>query len=214
MTQPRFKEQSTPWALLSARVFKVDPAGVWVRLHAGVEVVQPAASCLLQASPGDQVLLAGSPQCYWLLAILQQADQQAAQLQIKGALTIQTSGPLTLHSGEDLRLCSAGTQQVIAQSWQLDSQNVEVHCQRANLITRAMQLTTGTFSHWAEQIEQVATRVLQRFGQRLCTVKEHDEQRSGSHRHLVQGSSLLQAETVIQKARGHVSIDGQQIHLG
>lgn len=214
MTQPRFKEQPTPWALLSARVFKVDPAGVWVRLQAGVEVVQPAASCLLQAAPGDQVLLAGSPEHYWLLAILQRADQQAAQLQIKGALTIQTSGPLTLNSGEDLLLCSAGTQQVIAEAWQLDSQRVEVHCQRASLIIRAVQLTTGTLSHWAEQIEQVATRVLQRFGQRFCTVKEHDEQRSGSHRHLVQGSTVQQAETIIQKARGQISIDGQQIHLG
>jgi hypothetical protein len=214
MTQPRLKEQSMPWVLVSARVFKVDPAGVWVRLNTGVEVVQPAESCLLQATPGDQVLLAGSPESYWLLAILQRADQQAAHLQVHGALTIQTSGPLTLNSGEDLLLCSAGNQQITTQNWQLDSHSVKVHCQQASLITRAVQLTTGTLSHWAEQIEQVATRVLQRFGQRLCTVKEHDEQRSGSHRHLVQGSSLLQAETITKKARGHVSIDGQQIHLG
>lgn len=198
-----------------ARVFKVEAANVWVRLSTGTVVVaQTAASCLLQAASGDQVLLASLGEDYWLLAILQRLSNQPAQLQVSGDLAIHSGGQLTLNSEQDLLIRSAGRQQIVAETWQLDSQQLAIHCQKVNLIARVFQLTTGTFRQWAEQLEQVANQVLQKFGQRLCMVKQHDEQRSDTHRHLVQGTAQLQAETIVQKAKGSVNIDGQQIHLG
>ncbi|WP_373421477.1 DUF3540 domain-containing protein, partial [Cronobacter sakazakii] len=62
-----------------------------------------AASCVIAPQAGDTALITSVDNQLWLLAVLERANPQSAELSVPGDLHIRSAGELSL-SGEALRV--------------------------------------------------------------------------------------------------------------
>ncbi|WP_108650375.1 DUF3540 domain-containing protein [Dongshaea marina] len=179
-----------------------------------VWLARAAASCLLAPELGDQVLLARAEQCCWILAILQRETSSQYLMQVEGSLSIKARDTLELQGERTLGLHSAGETRMVSEQLSLDTNSAEMRCQSVGLIARMARVSLGTFSQVAERLEQTIESVIARIGQNFRIVREHDEQRSGSHRHMVEDTLTIEAKNCTQVAEQHMTIDAEKIHLG
>lgn len=79
---------------------------------------------------------------------------------------------------------------------------------------QAVDITTPRATLRAERLETVAGEILTRAQRSYAWVEGVVSLAAGRLRSLVKGSAVLQAEQIVEKARGQVFIDGEQINLG
>ena len=158
-----------------------------------------AASCLLQPSVGDTVLVAGPrrDQAY-LIAVITQADPAQARLAVDGVLTLQAGTRLELAAPElDLQARKARLE-----VGEMDYRGSEVRI--TTLIARFVGRTCETV------LDRLS--VLTRSSFRLT--EEVEQVRAGQIDYQAEETLRLHAKNTLVSSKGLVKVDAEQIHMG
>ncbi|KAF1070024.1 DUF3540 domain-containing protein [Variovorax sp.] len=158
-----------------------------------------AASCLLQPSVGDTVLVAGPrrDQAY-LIAVITQADPAQARLAVDGVLTLQAGTRLELAAPE-LDLQARKAQLEVGE---MDYRGGEVRI--TTLVARFVGRTCETV------LDRLS--VLTRSSFRLT--EEVEQVRAGQIDYQAEETLRLHAKNTLVSSKGLVKVDGEQIHMG
>ncbi|WP_398493696.1 DUF3540 domain-containing protein [Variovorax sp.] len=158
-----------------------------------------AASCLLQPSVGDTVLVAGPrrDQAY-LIAVITQADPAQARLAVDGVLTLQAGTRLELTAPElDLQARKARLE-----IGEMDYRGGEVRI--TTLVARFVGRTCETV------LDRLS--VLTRSSFRLT--EEVEQVRAGQIDYQAEETLRLHAKNTLVSSKGLVKVDAEQIHMG
>lgn len=200
----------------AGQVTAVDGGLVSVRLPIGLIQGHIAASCLVQVSPGDRVLVSGeSAEDAFVIAVLQRHADTPLPLRVEGdchlevsegRLHIGASRGVQIDGGTDLKL-SAAELLVHAAKTRLVSGQISV-------IGRALQATLEQVACVGSRVELVCQNLLQRLAHSVREVEGMDHVRSGQIDYQAKENLSLRGKNTLMTARELVKVDGDQIHLG
>lgn len=157
-----------------------------------------AVSCVIAPEPGDNVLIAGTGNQVWLLAVLERAGTGAAELNVVGDLHIHSNGELSLSSTTFSVQAAQGDCHVTEMTYSGEKLSAwlslsRVVGKRAETVWETLtQISHYVFRH-TRQTEQV------RAGQ-LDMQAEH--------------SARLHAKNTFITSKAIAKIDSEQIHVG
>jgi hypothetical protein len=158
-----------------------------------------AASCLLQPSVGDTVLVAGPrrDQAY-LIAVITQADPAQARLAVDGVLTLQ-----------------AGTRlELAAPALDLQARKAQLEVGEMDYRGGEVRITTLIARFVGRTCETVLDRlsVLTRSSFRLT--EQVEQVRAGQIDYQAEETLRLHAKNTLVSSKGLVKVDAEQIHMG
>ncbi|UBM41325.1 DUF3540 domain-containing protein [Hafnia paralvei] len=157
-----------------------------------------AASCVISPQIGDAVLIASVENQVWLLAVLEQANPQQAELNVSGNLHIRSSGELSL-SSEALRVCA----------------------ERGDCHINEMKYSGETLSAWVslsrvvgKRAESVWHTVTQISHHLLRTTRQTEQVRAGQLDMKAEDYARLHARNTVITSKAITKVDSEQIHMG
>lgn len=175
-----------------------------------------AASCLLAPEPGDTVLITHAEHAApaYILAVLERARPQAAELNLPGGNTLSSNSQgLTLHS-QTLNLNTAG-------KLQMNSSEVDINAASGSMRVKHWQGWFDTAETHAVNVKFTAKtlssqvgRLIQRLVESFRRTEGLDETRAGRVHVSAQDHHHVNAGHITHTARGFVKIDGSKIDLG
>ena len=157
-----------------------------------------AASCVIAPQAGDTALIASVDNQLWLLAVLERANPQSAELSVPGDLHIRSAGELTL-SGEALR----------------------VSAQQGDCHISEMKYSGDKLSAWvslsrivgkrAESVWQTVTQISHNL---LRTTRQTEQVRAGQLDMKAEDYARLHAHNTVITSKAITKVDSEQIHMG
>lgn len=157
-----------------------------------------AASCVIAPQAGDTALIASVDNQLWLLAVLERANPQSAELSVPGDLHIRSAGELTL-SGEALR----------------------VSAQQGDCHISEMKYSGDKLSAWvslsrivgkrAESVWQTVTQISHNL---LRTTQQTEQVRAGQLDMKAEDYARLHAHNTVITSKAITKVDSEQIHMG
>lgn len=157
-----------------------------------------AASCVIAPQAGDTALIASVDNQLWLLAVLERANPQSAELSVPGDLHIRSAGELTL-SGEGLR----------------------VSAQQGDCHISEMKYSGDKLSAWvslsrivgkrAESVWQTVTQISHNL---LRTTRQTEQVRAGQLDMKAEDYARLHAHNTVITSKAITKVDSEQIHMG
>lgn len=157
-----------------------------------------AASCVIAPQVGDAVLIASVENQIWLLAVLEQANPQQAELSVPGHLHIHSGGELSL-SSEALRVCA----------------------DRGDCHINEMKYSGEKLSAWVslsrivgKRAESVWHTVTQISHNLLRTTRQTEQVRAGQLDMKAEDYARLYARNTVITSKAITKVDSEQIHMG
>lgn len=157
-----------------------------------------AASCVIAPKGDDTVLIASVEHQIWLLAVLEQANPQQAELNVPGHLHIRSGGELSL-SSEALRVCSV----------------------RGDCHINEMKYSGETLSAWVnlsrivgKRAESVWHTVTQISHNLLRITRQTEQVRARQLDMKMEDYARLHAHNTIITSKAITKVDSEQIHMG
>ncbi|MCL1126470.1 DUF3540 domain-containing protein [Shewanella surugensis] len=191
-----------------------DTGGMTVLVAGKPFNVKVAAGCLLQPSEGDMCLVAIDGQAEgWLLSVLVQRDPTQAHITHQGDLSFNVSGKLQL-TGNDVATQAMNNIAFQADAITSSSQTMAVQSHDVSLVANKTHVISKLMNVVADKVDHVVEMWLSRLGERFQIVRDHDEQQTGSSRHLVDGELQVHAENIVSTADEQMVLDAEKIHLG
>ncbi|CAI2438596.1 Protein of uncharacterised function (DUF3540) [Serratia ficaria] len=159
---------------------------------------QRAASCVIAPQPGDRVLIAGVDHQVWLLAVLERANPEAAELSVPGDLHIRSDGELSLSSAA-LRV-SAGQGDCHIGEMQYSGDKLSAWVSLSRIVGKQ-----------AESVWQTITQVSHNL---LRTTRQTEQVRAGQLDMKAEDYARLHAQNTVITSKAITKVDAEQIHMG
>ncbi|NCH04030.1 DUF3540 domain-containing protein [Cronobacter malonaticus] len=157
-----------------------------------------AASCVIAPQAGDTALIASVDNQLWLLAVLERANPQSAELSVPGDLHIRSAGELSL-SGEALR----------------------VSAQQGDCHISEMKYSGDKLSAWvslsrivgkrAESVWQTVTQISHNL---FRSTRQTEQVRAGQLDMKAEDYARLHAHNTVITSKAITKVDSEQIHMG
>lgn len=153
-----------------------------------------AASCLLQPSVNDQVLVISFSDCFgYILAVLQQADSQQQQLRFSGDVQVQAmAGSIHLQAQE--------TVSVASKHWQAVHHSMEVTAYEGKFTMHQLKARFQQVRYVAERLTRMITHLVHRSTTEHRQVDQHYALRTATHVEASSGLRQSTAKVSIQRA--------------
>ncbi|MDC9596165.1 DUF3540 domain-containing protein [Xenorhabdus anantnagensis] len=158
-----------------------------------------AASCLLTPSMGDTVLITKINNQLWILAILERAEQQQiAEINVPGDLSISSQGNLSMNSN-----------------------GLKITANNGNCHISEMQYSGESLSAWisitrlvGNQFESLWKTVTQLSNRLFRHTTQTEQVRAGQLDMKAESYARLHAQQTVVTAKAITKIDAEQIHIG
>ncbi|MBI6550373.1 DUF3540 domain-containing protein [Xenorhabdus lircayensis] len=158
-----------------------------------------AASCLLTPEMGDTVLITKADEQLWILAILERTEQQnPAEINIPGDLSITSQGNLNLHSN-----------------------GLNITADNGSCHINEMQYSGESLSAWVSiarivgnQFESVWQTVTQLSNRLFRHTTQTEQVNAGQLDMQAESYVRLHAQNTVVSAKAITKIDAEQIHIG
>lgn len=157
-----------------------------------------ATSCVIAPQTGDLVLITSVDNQVWLLAVLERANPEMAELSVPGDLHIRSHGEISL-SSEALR----------------------VSARQGDCHISEMQYSGDKLSAWvslsrmvgkhAESVWQTVTQVSHNL---LRTTRQTEQVRAGQLDMQAEDYARLHAQNTVITSKAITKVDAEQIHMG
>ncbi len=199
-----------------ATVLGEHPDGGWM-IDGGPapRVAQRAASCLLAPVAGDRVWVVGETGgSLYVLAVLERAQGATATLAFEGDLSIAAAGRMTLGSGQDMQLHTAGSLGVGADQLQVQARSGRAVFQELSVIARSVFASLCTVTRVGKVLELLVDRVTQRSQHSMRAIEGLDHTQAGQVDIQAETTAHVQATHALVNGKELVKMDGGQIHLG
>ncbi len=190
-----------------ARVQHATPGMAVLRRGAAIETARIAASCLLQPEIDDLVLAADVNGTVWVLAVLERAAADPAELHAPTGLRVTApGGAISLEAG---RVKVRAGETIMMEAPQAHSLIGEL-THTGGQVTAHVKL----WRHFGEIVETIVGRMIARASQSFRFVEGLDQLRSQDIDHRASGSLSLHADSSFITAEAVVKLDANQIHMG
>ncbi len=210
--------------LARGRVVLIDDDRIAVRFAADDRVrreeqhsrtCRRAASCLVAAEPGDEVLVAlEGKDAGFILAVLVRHGDSPLRMAIDGDGELEVSGKLRLLARDGLSLVSSQAIEATAQRFELSAQLAEAAVQRVTAVGADLRTHFDRARCVAKSLDHVAERWVQRVKRRYQFVAESDQLRAQSVDVRASEVLNLQGKQTVVSAAEVVKVDGDQVHVG
>ncbi|MGY5956746.1 DUF3540 domain-containing protein [Kosakonia sp. BK9b] len=157
-----------------------------------------AVSCVIAPQAGDTVLISGVDNQMWLLAVLERANPQCAELSVPGDLHICSSGALSL-SSEALKVsASKGDCHISDMNYSGDRVSAWVTLSRV-------------VGKRAESVWQTVTQISQSL---FRTTRQTEQVRAGQLDIKAEDYLRMHAHNTVITSKAITKVDSEQIHMG
>jgi len=157
-----------------------------------------AVSCVIAPKMGDTVLITGVDNQMWLLAVLERANPQTAELNVPGDLHIASSGALSL-----------------------SSEALNVNAAKGDCHISEMTYSGDKISAWvtlsrivgkrAESVWQTVTQMSQTL---FRHTRQSEQVRAGQLDMKAEDYMRLHAQNTVITSKAITKVDSEQIHMG
>ncbi|MEO7327689.1 MAG: DUF3540 domain-containing protein [Minicystis sp.] len=169
-----------------------------------------AASCLLEPSLGDRVLVATEERGdAYVLAVLEQHNPETARLSVEGNLTLRSlRGKVTVAAQEGVDIVSAAAVKLMGSA-------VEVEAVEAlSVLSGVVKAELGKVKMYASTLDSFFERVSLHAKQSFRTVDELDQVKARQIDYAASGNAHLRGENALISADDLVKLNGEQVHIG
>ena len=209
LVRPTTVEQTT------GRVTRVEGATVAVRTGHGEVIANRAASCLLEPTAGDLVLLASvSTGESYVLGVLERENDGPARLSFEKDVELHTPGQLSLHGVNGVRLVSDGALSLLGRSLDAVAREGTLLLRSLHVVSQAVQADTGKLKFLAQVVESTVDRLSARFGNVYRRVDELEQVQAGQVQMRVDGNLDLRGGNTLVTAERLVKVNAEQVHMG
>ena len=177
-----------------------------VTTEQGRYAARKAASCLLMPKPGDQVLLSIHSASVYVLAVLEQADPEASQINLPGEASIR--------AGSNLHLSATQALSCASQTLSVGAEQAEISIERTQFIGHLVALQAERIRSVFSSADQIYRRLSQRMVEYFRATQEHEETQANSSRKLVEEDLSLQSRNTHIISEENVKVDGELVQLG
>lgn len=187
-----------------------------VRTPAGDLEATRAASCLLEPSVDDRVLVAGNRrEGLYVLAILSREEGTRAAVAVDGDLEIRLrSGRFVVAAQDGVELVSGGDVSVVSGRINVNAADGNVVLTRLTFLGTFVRAEVEKIKLFAERFDSVVERVAQKVKRSYRSVEETDQVRAERIDYVAKKTVSLHGENALLTAEELVKIDGEQIHVG
>ena len=174
-----------------------------------------ATSCLLQPAPGDQVLVAASPDRVWILSVLERNSSVRSILEVPGDLEIKAPlGRLELSGSKGLELTSAEGISLDAPRFRLITRLLEVVSAQTQWAGESLRARLDTVNFLGRVFDSVVERFSRKTVRSYRENEETDQVRSGQIDYRAAKNMTLRGRNILARSTELTKIDGEQIHMG
>ncbi|WP_411885896.1 DUF3540 domain-containing protein [Polaromonas sp. YR568] len=187
-----------------------------VHTEAAVYRASRAASCLLEPSVGDKVLLVTDTEgADYVLAVLERAQAQGATLNLPANTEIRAaSGRLNVTARDGISLQSPGEIGLQGGKLKVEALQGEVTIQDLSLVGDAWRSCVDRVKTVGKTFDSILERFHQRVSRSYRHVDELDQVKARQIDYQAETSLQLHAKYTLMTADELVKVDGGQIHLG
>jgi hypothetical protein len=185
------------------------------RTEIGEMTAARAASCLVEPTVGDRVLLSvAGDECY-VLAVLSHEDGAATRLVVDGDLEIHTrKGRLALASPDGIDLVGGKDVSVVAGAFNVNAVTADMVLERLSFLGASLRAEVGKMKLFGGTLDATLDRISHRVKRSFRRVEELDEVRAEQIDYAAGKTLSLKGEQTVMTARGLVKVDGEQVHIG
>ncbi|ANW25626.1 hypothetical protein BA953_00835 [Vibrio coralliilyticus] len=176
--------------------------------------VKKASGCLLVPEIGDLVMAVILDGQGWVIEVLEKYDLEKSNISVPGALNLHTEKDLTLSSSTKLEFQSPQDTAFITGCLSVNSNTTQIQSARVDVTAEHAEVGISVVRQIVQRAETYTEHLFSKLGRCVRSVKGHDEQHSGSHRHIVEGSHVVESENSLQVAHKHMAFDADKIHFG
>lgn len=157
-----------------------------------------AVSCVIAPQAGDTVLIAGVDNQMWLLAVLERANPQCAELNVPGDLHISSSGALRL-SSEALNV-TASTGDCHISEMTYSGEKVSAWVTLSRVVGKR-----------AESVWQTVTQISHNL---FRSTRQTEQVRAGQLDMKAEDYMRMHAHNTVITSKAITKVDSEQIHMG
>ena len=173
-----------------------------------------AASCLVEPTTGDRVLVAEADGAVFLLAVLVRDEHVAARVELPGGLELRAPGGRLSLAGAEVELTASTSATITSPTLDISAMQGKFFVDKLAVIGARIDAEIGKVALVADTIDTVADRLRQSLKRCYRFVKGLDQLRAGTLDAKVEGYARVHAHDQVMTADKLVKIDGEQIHMG
>lgn len=173
-----------------------------------------AASCLLEPTAGDRVLVASVDGQAFVLAVLRREASAPARIDVEGGLELRARSGRVALVGREVELTASEQARVTAPRLDLSVLAATLFADALAYVGSRVEAEVGKVSLVADVVDTVAERLRQRLQRSYRFVEGLDQVRSGTLDAKATVYARIHAPDTVLTADKLVKIDGEQIHVG
>jgi hypothetical protein len=174
-----------------------------------------ALSCLIEPEPGDTVLVGGTAERPFVLAVLERRGDAPLRVVLPGDAEIHAAhGRLSLSGEEGLALTSPAKVEITAPEVSVIGRAARFVLNEVTHVGRSLTCHVSRLKVVGETLETMMQQVMARAKRSFRVVDETDLLRSGEIDHRAEGTLHLRGQNAIVTATTIAKVDAGQIHLG
>jgi hypothetical protein len=213
------KKQRSAVATAYETVGKVIAVGtpIIVETDAGRIGARRAASCLMESTPGDTVLvcITGGNEAYVLAILTRDDDSSPAIISAPGDLNLDLpNGKMRLRASAGLALASPQEISLTAHQISLGAARGEAMLTECLLVGKKLGAQVEALSLFAQTVSSTLGTVYQKMSRFFRKVEGIEQVQAGELDLQARDSLSLHGRHTIMTAEKLVKVDGAQIHLG
>jgi len=182
---------------------------------AGGFTARQAASCLVEAEPGDEVFWVLHGERYYVLSVLTRAADAPMNVRLHGGAVVRAvDGPLEFRGETDVSIVAGDTMR-------LETKVLECHAKKSRFFLAKIYasgdvalLKINAFTVVAESMRQFADNLTQKLRTATRRTEEAEVVNCGSLHQTVTDAATMRAGQVLMLAEKVVRIDGESIQMG
>lgn len=201
---------------LAGRVVESTDDGLLIDVGNTRGLARQAASCLVRPAAHDDVLVAGLDDGRWyVLAILERADESFTALDLQGNASIATGdGSLRLSGQEGVEVCSPREVSISANRFALKATGASLLLDSLDYLGRRVSADVGNIRCRVGTLETSAKRISQWAKHVQRTVEGTEWLRAGQIDFGASKNLRMKAKNALVTALSLVKVDGDQVHIG
>jgi hypothetical protein len=189
-------------------------ARVLVAAAEGQLEAERAASCLVEPSTGDRVLVAEVDGGAFVLAVLRRDDESPLRLEADAGLEVRSRHGRVSIAGEKVELTASREAAMTAPRVEVSALEGKFFVEKLSMLGARVDAEIGKLSVVADTIDNLADRMRQRFQRCYRFIEGLDQLRAGTIDTKATGYARIHAHDAVVTADKLVKIDGSQIHMG
>jgi hypothetical protein len=200
----------------SATVLRAEDGGFRARTDTGEIRCRRAASCLLEPSVGDRVLVfADTDGRNYILAVLERPEGAPGEVVVEGDLRwVSRAGAMHFTAPKGIHLESRAEVTAVTDRFRLVAESAQVATRSVLAVGERIDAQFQKVAYFARSLDAFVDHVATRCKTALRVTEQTESVRAGRLDYRADELLTMRGENTVLTAEELVKVDGKQMHLG